>query len=140
MRPDCVLRKRITELEDQVFDLKFELRDIYLSMRLPLQPPKEWNVSTKQKEILGVLYMATGLVTKKLLYRMCYYHKVNPPDDVTINTHIHNLRKKLKEHGVSIITHRAEGFSLSKESKDILTKYCEPCVDYNKELNALDIK
>lgn len=123
MRSDNFLRDEITILNDLVYDLKAELDDVKTTIKSAIDFPISWGISPTEKKILELIYTAKGMVTYDLMYTICYYHKVNPPGDWTIKTHIHNIRKKVKKYGVVIDTHRAEGFSMSADSKKILSEY-----------------
>ena len=117
------MQRRISELEDEVFNLKEDLRLLKRSIQTPLVTPLSWGLSPMPKKILELIYTANGMATYERIYHACYAERLDPPSLQVLTVHISNMRRKLKKHGIEIKNHWGEGFSMPAASKKILAHH-----------------
>lgn len=107
-------RNRCEELEEQ-------LRQLHIAIMPRLLFPLAWDLNRGETSILAALYTSPdGFRTKKMLQTCSDIFGYNVPGDAIVSTRIHGLRKKLKPFGIEITNRFAEGYSLSKPSRDII--------------------
>jgi len=109
-------RERIEELEEEVRQLKIQIRDTLSPVTLF---PLSWGLTPTQERLLAALYRAAGSLT----HEQCFAAIGSRADDMRslVAVQISKLREKIKPLGLKVVNRWAIGFEMPPESKAIVS-------------------
>jgi DNA-binding response OmpR family regulator len=112
------LRNRVSELEARVEVLSKDMlgRDLPIWLA-PMAP--------RQRDLLRLL-MGRPRVTTEAAMVVLYGHLIDERGDSVIRVLMHNLRKRLAPHGVSIGIIKGEGWYLDAKNRAALSRVTPP--------------
>lgn len=115
--PTAALRERIEILEEE----NRQLRELLVPK---LTFPAEWKLDPGESRVLSALYAARGVCDMpRLLYALTYMRggRQTEPVRTTVDIRLCKLRRKLRPYSIEISTIRGAGWSLTPESRGIIS-------------------
>lgn len=110
-------------LRTQVEDLQFRIVDLEGIVRSTRgDVPVCFPLSKRESQLLGVLMIRPGVVTKDM-FLTAMYGGMNEPDLRIMDVYICKMRKKLARFGIKISTKWGVGHFLTKEMKAKVREY-----------------
>ena len=105
------LRDRVYELEDEVAKLQKALAKVCAARAGRL--PGEWKLRLSEENILLALAKAESALPANVLTVVLTKART----DNGVRVHLHNMKRKLSDIGITVHTERGNGYYLSPEDK-----------------------
>jgi DNA-binding response OmpR family regulator len=112
---DWEARAKMLEAEND--ELRARVAELEEELGLAAQPPPMFALTTQEAVIFGVLLKTANPRKSTFMTALYSDEPDDPPEERIIDVMICKMRKKLELFGIKIETNRAEGFSMSEESK-----------------------
>lgn len=102
-------------LRDQLSEALSRLRELNQILGQEWSAPAVLALTRSEERILGALVRSGKLLSMPQLYTAIYGERLDPPEPIILNVHIHRMRKKLRPHGVEIANVWGRGYRIAPE-------------------------
>jgi DNA-binding response OmpR family regulator len=99
--------------------LRAQVRQLKDALGVGLRWPLEWNLTPRETAMLSVLVTREIARRETIMYAL-YGDNPDPPDERILLVYTHRLRRKLRPHGFTIITHKGQGLAVPADQRAAL--------------------
>jgi DNA-binding response OmpR family regulator len=97
----------VTDLERRVIELEDRVAVLEEALGLTYTAPPEWGLTPTEDRILAMLNKAPMVRRERLMVAL-YGLDDDPPLSNVVEAHISHMRRKLRPHGVEIMSHKGK--------------------------------